>query len=68
MKEERQIQDKINLLEKELITITEKIEDVSNALKDIEELKLELKGLKIFLARLNPDFKSQFPEIMKKIT
>jgi hypothetical protein len=37
------------------------------SLKEIGDLKLEIKGLKLFLGRVYPDFKSKFPEIMKKI-
>jgi len=67
LKEERILKEKINLLEKELITLTEKLEEMSAALKDIEDLKLEIKGLKLFLGREHPDFKVKFPEIMQKI-
>ena len=67
MKEERALRERINLLEKELIILTEKVEETSAFLKEIEDLKLEIKGLKLFLGRLYPEFKSKFPEIMKKI-
>ncbi|MEW6162953.1 MAG: hypothetical protein AB1606_06545 [Nitrospirota bacterium] len=67
MKEERILREKINLLERELITLTEKLEEMSTALKDLEDLRLEMKGLKLFLGRAYPDFKGEFPEIMQKI-
>jgi argonaute-like protein implicated in RNA metabolism and viral defense len=67
MKEEKLLTDKIALVEKELATIAECLEKMNAALKDAEDLKLEIKGLKLFLGRLHPEFKSQFPEIMKKI-
>ncbi len=67
MKEERASKERINLLEKELATLTEKLEETSASLKEIEDLKLEIKGLKLFLGRTYPEFKSKFPEIMKKI-
>lgn len=67
MKEERASKESINLLEKELATLTEKLEETSASLKEIEDLKLEIKGLKLFLGRTYPEFKSKFPEIMKKI-
>ncbi|MDI6890122.1 MAG: hypothetical protein QMC83_04175 [Thermodesulfovibrionales bacterium] len=67
MKEERILKERINLLEKELVTLTEKLEEISAALKDIEDLKLKMKGLKMFLGRVYPEFKSEFPEIMQKI-
>ena len=67
MKEEKAIREKINLLERELVTLTEKLEEMSVPLKEIDDLKLELKGLKLFLGRIYPEFKNKFPEIMKKI-
>lgn len=67
MKEERASKERINLLEKELATLTEKLEETSASLKEIEDLKLDIKGLKLFLGRTYPEFKSKFPEIMKKI-
>lgn len=66
MKEERILKERLDLLEKELMTLTEKLEEINAALKDIEDLKLEIKGLKLFLGRAHPEFKGQFPEIMQK--
>lgn len=67
MKEERILNEKIRLLEKELATLTEKVEGMSVLLNEIKDLKRQIDGLKLFLARVHPEFKSQFPEIMKKI-
>jgi hypothetical protein len=67
LKEERALRERVNLLEKELVMLTEKLEEMRASLKEIEDLKLEIKGLKLFLGRAYPEFKSQFPEIMKKI-
>ena len=67
MKEEKALREKFNLLERELETLTERIEEMNVPLKEIEDLKLELKGLKLFLGRIYPEFKNEFPEIMKKI-
>jgi hypothetical protein len=67
LKEERALGERISLLEKELVMLTEKLEETSASLEEIEDLKLEIKGLKLFLGRAYPDFKSKFPEIMKKI-
>ena len=67
MKEEQALKERLNLLEKGLMTLTEKLEEMSASLKEIEDLKLELKGLKLFLGREYPEFKSKFPEVMKKI-
>jgi hypothetical protein len=67
LKEEKLVKEMINLLDKELATLTEKLEELSASLQEIQDMKLELKGLKLFLGRTYPDFKSKFPEIMKKI-
>jgi hypothetical protein len=67
LKEEKGLKEKINLIEKELVMLTDKLEETSALLKEIEDLKLEIKGLKLFLGRAYPEFKSKFPEIMKKI-
>lgn len=67
MKEELQLKEKIKLLEQELITLTEKVESISKALREIEDIKQEIKGIKIFLGRVHPEFKSKYPEIMQKL-
>ena len=67
MKEEIILKEKINLLEKELVTLTEKVETMGKSLKDIEDLKNEIKGLKMFIGRVHPELKSELPELMRKI-
>lgn len=67
MKEEKSLKEKISLLERELATITERLEATTASLKDLEDVKRELRGLKLFIGRAHPDFKSQFPEVMRKI-
>lgn len=67
MKEEKVSKEKINLFEKELTTLTERLDKTNASLKEMEDLKLEIKGLKLFLGRIHPEFKSKFPEIMTKI-
>ncbi len=67
MKEERILNEKIKLLEKELATLTEKIEKMGALLKETGNLKRQIDGIKLFLVRMHPEFKSQFPEIMKNI-
>lgn len=67
MNHEKLLKEKIALIEKELATVTELADDLSAALKDVEDLKLELKGLKVFLGRMHPEFKGQFPEILRKV-
>lgn len=67
MKEEKILNEKIALVEKELATIAESLERIDAALKEAEDLRLDIKGLKLFLGRVHPEFKSQFPEILKKL-
>jgi hypothetical protein len=57
----------MNLLEKEITTLTDQIERINTRVKEFADLKSEIKGLKLFLGRSDPEFKSKFPEIMQKI-
>lgn len=67
MKEEKYLKERLSLLEKEISTLTDKFDSLNSAIKELEELKQEIKGIKLFLGRVHPDFKSQFPEIVKKL-
>jgi hypothetical protein len=67
MKEEIQLKEKIKLLEQELITLTEKIDASQKAIRDIADLQKDIQGLKLFLGRAYPDFKTKYPEIIRKI-
>ncbi len=67
MKEEKYLKERIALIERELATLTERLEGLEGSLKEVEDLRLEIKGLKLYLGRVHPDFKNQFPEVMQKI-
>jgi len=67
LKEETSLNEKIKILEKEIATLTEKLDEMSRDLKEISDLRNEIKGLKLFFGRINPDFKTKFPGIMEKI-
>lgn len=70
MKEEKILKERLNLLEKEISTLTVQIEHINlqiKELKELDDLKNEIKGLKLFLGRSNTEFKNKFPEIMQKI-
>ncbi len=67
MADDKSLKDKIALLEKELVTVTERLDAANSKLKDVEDIRFELKGLKLFMGRVHPDFKSDFPEIVRKI-
>jgi len=68
MKEHIVLEEKVKLLERELVSLTEKIDSINTSLKEIEDLKKAMKGLKLYLSRVHADFKSEFPEIMKKVS
>ncbi len=67
MKEEKSPKEKMTLLEKGLATVTDKLDETSAALKEPEDIKLELKALKLFIGRVHPEFKAQFLEAMRKL-
>lgn len=59
--------DRVKLLEKEIATLTDQIEILGKKIDEMKELKDEIKGLKLFLGRVYPEFKTWFPEIMQKV-
>lgn len=68
MKEIIVLQDKLTLIEQEITTLTEKLNSLEGSVRDLRDLDVEIKALKVFLGRVHPDFKSQFPEIAKKLS
>jgi len=67
MKEDIILGERLSLLEKELSTATEKLAELEKALAGLNDLRVEIKGLKVFIGRLHPEFKKDFLEIMKKV-
>ncbi len=67
MKEEIALKEKIRLLEKEIDTLADTVEAMTKNLREIDDLRNEIKGLKLFFGRVHPEFKSKFPEIMQKL-
>lgn len=65
------LKERLKLVEQELKTLTEKAGKMAVQLaesqNEADDLRREIKGFKVFLGRIQPDFKKQFPEIMKKI-
>ncbi|HCC68375.1 MAG TPA: hypothetical protein DEP99_00590 [Nitrospiraceae bacterium] len=61
------LKERLDLLEKELNTLSETSVDISKLKEAIDDLNLEIKGLKVFLVRTYPEFKREFPEIIKKL-
>lgn len=56
-----------DLIQRELKTLAEGIEELKVSTKDIEDLKAEIKAIKLFLGRAHPDFRKEFPSIVKKV-
>lgn len=67
MIDEKIVKEQFSLLEKELKTLIRRTKELSAAQKKPEELKIETKGLKLFLGRVHPEFKSKFPELLQKL-
>jgi len=67
MKEERELSEKIILLEKEMETLALEIQRLDAAVSEVKDIKLELKGIKVFLGRQHPELKDQLPEIVRKL-
>jgi hypothetical protein len=61
------LKERLDLLERELNTLSETSADISKLKQAIDDLNLEIKGLKVFLGRTHPEFKREFPEIVKKL-
>jgi predicted nucleic acid-binding Zn-ribbon protein len=67
MAQEKTIEEKLKLLEREISTIAEELDKIGASLQDIEDLKTEMKALKLCLNRHMPEFKKEFPGILKKL-
>jgi len=67
MKEEIILQEKIKLLEKEIATLADTVSCCRDAGKAIDDLKMELRGLKLFLSRHFAGFKEEFLDIVEKL-
>ncbi len=56
-----------DLIQKELKTLAEELQEMRDAMSEMNDLSAEIKAIKLFLSRSHPDFKVQFPSIMKKV-
>lgn len=68
MKKEPSPEESFHIIRQELITVSEKLEELSRLKKDVQDISFEIKGIMLFLGRVYPDFREQFPVIMKKVT
>jgi len=67
LKEEIILQEKIKLLEKEIATLADTVACCRDLGKQIEDLKEDIRGLKLFLARHFAGFKEEYLEIKGKL-
>jgi len=67
MKEEIVLKEKLKLVEQELVTLVDKLAELEKEIREMREIRDELKAIKLFLGKEYPDFKSRFPELLKKI-
>ncbi|MCX7794360.1 MAG: hypothetical protein N2257_08170 [Thermodesulfovibrionales bacterium] len=67
MKEEIILKENLKLLEKEIETITERLERLEKGIQDIKDIEREIKAIKLYLSKKDPAFKKEYPEIIKKL-
>ena len=67
MKEEIVLKEKLKLVEQELVTLVDKLAELEKEIREMREIRDELKAIKLLLGKEYPDFKSRFPELLKKI-
>jgi acyl carrier protein phosphodiesterase len=67
VKTERITQDRESLIEKALVTLTEKVDRLDAVQKDMKDLEIEMKALKLFLCKKYPELKEQLPDIIRKV-
>ncbi len=67
MKDLLALKEQLALIEKEIKSLAEKLDQIDKKLSLIEDLDLEIKAIKLFLKRNFPDFTREYPEIFKKI-
>lgn len=64
---ERALNERVRLLEKELSTLTDQSDKLEQSLLELEDLKMELNAFKVFMGRHHPEFKKEFLEILEKL-
>lgn len=67
MKENKVLQDKLNILELEISTLAGELEKAGKLFAELEEIKSEIRALKVFIARNYPEFKKEFPDIVSRV-
>ncbi len=68
MKDEKIMNDRLRLIEKELSTLSEAFDRLEKSVAEMDDLKAEVKALKIYLGKMEPKFKKEFLSAMTKVT
>lgn len=62
------IPERLRILEKAVTTLADSQRKKEAAVdEELGDISRELKALKLFLARCQPEFRKQFPEIQRKV-
>jgi hypothetical protein len=62
------IMERLKIQEKALSNLADSLKRHEvETVEEIKDVQAELKALMVFLARNNPEFKKQFPEIQRKV-
>jgi hypothetical protein len=68
MKSSNDILERLKIQEKALSNLADSLKRHEiETVEEIKDIQAELKALMLFLARNNPEFKKQFPEIQGKV-
>lgn len=68
MREEKIVQERLKLIERELSTLSDALDRLEKELSDLSDVRDEVKALKLYLGKHQPSFKGEFLEAMKKVT
>jgi len=61
-------EERLKIQEKALSNMSDAIRKYeSEVAEELSDIRSELKAIKLFLARNNPEFKKEFPEIQRKV-
>ncbi|MEJ2182638.1 MAG: hypothetical protein P8Y66_03855 [Nitrospirota bacterium] len=67
-REDKILEEKLRLLEREIATVADGLERTEDTIASLEEeVKNDMRALKLFLSRHFPEFKKEFLEIVQKL-
>ncbi len=65
---ETNLKERMDIMERGIRLLSDGLEpDIKDMKRSLQEMQIEIKALKLFLGRLSPEFKKQYPEIIKKL-